>query len=56
MLWVFAVGARKVDVDFDGLLGGVGIEFGVYDGNSAEEEVGDVSEHCSAASGDEVGG
>ena len=54
-LAVVAGKVAEVNVE-DGFVGGIGVEFGVDDGDSAEEEIGDVSEDGGAAGGDEVGG
>ena len=53
------IGARKiaeVDGDFGGFTADRRIEFGVDNGNGAEEEVGDIGEDGGAAGGNEVGG
>src|SRR5262249_21602230 len=56
---ILAPRARDVaeaDVDSDGFLGGVGIQFGMNDGDGAEEKISDVGENGGATGGDEIGG
>ncbi len=50
-----AIGARKFDVHFGGLIRRIRVQLGVHDGNGAEEEIRDVGEDGGAAGGDEVG-